>query len=408
MSKKGLLIHLILSIILILIVIFSCAEKKIHIPVVFSLIEILSTTPVNNSTDVNLDTTIQINFDESVMRSDGEILLVNGRTSTSIATDDSQIIYQNENSNVNITLPSQLFPNTIYTVMLDQGAFTNDNNQETEAITFYITSKRLIPINILSNIPNDHATDVNFDTTIQINFDDSIMRSDGEILLVNNSNFISTPIAIDDSQIIYQNENSSVIITLPILLIQNTMYTVNLARGSFTNEKNAENLAKSFSFTTSDTQNLSSILTATESTFFEAVANNGSFETSLRIRLENTNLVEITAFFRPPSRVVFDTDLGNRAVGAVGDDGVPVPVGINNLPPGLMVNLTIEKVTDSDAIDILVTLNGNSDSHAETIDNTNFTLFFDEALFNTLDVHRYTVQDISFEYDIIFGDFSTP
>ena len=92
MFKKNLLIGLILVTTLILIAIFSCAQNKVDpMP---PLIEILSFTPDNDATGVALNTTIQINFDGSVTRSDGEISLVNGSTSTPIATDESQITYQ--------------------------------------------------------------------------------------------------------------------------------------------------------------------------------------------------------------------------------------------------------------------------------------------------------------------------
>ena len=361
-------------------------------------IGIVSSTPANGDIGVPFDTTISITFNESLTRSDGEISLVNGSTSTPIATDESQITYQNGNSNVIITLPALLMPNTLYTVSLATGSFTNEENKQNAANSFSFMT--VDTIEILSFTPANDATEVAFNTTISINFDGSVTRSDGEISLVNGST--STPIATDESQITYQNGNSNVIITLPAFLMPNTLYTVNLAIGSFTNEENGISIDDSFSFTTLDTQSLTDILTTAENNFFEVVSNDGSFDTPLRIRLRDTNFVKITDSFSPPAANVFGTDLGNRTADNT------VPVGIASLPAGLMVNLTLETVADSDAIDIVVTLNGNSDSHVRQTDNTTFTLSFDPALFTTADANLYTVEAVSFDYDITFAGASAP
>lgn len=102
--------------------------------------KITSYTPQNNATDIEVNTNLILEFDKNIIAVVGKFIKVYKSDNTlihSIETNDAIVTINN--NQLTIDLPSDLSGGTNYYVLIDEGAFVDDNNTSFEGISAVAT-----------------------------------------------------------------------------------------------------------------------------------------------------------------------------------------------------------------------------------------------------------------------------
>ncbi|PTQ77013.1 Ig-like domain-containing protein [Nitrosomonas oligotropha] len=192
--------------------------------------------PTDDSTDFQIDSNIQLTFNEAVQAgSNGNIIISNGSDTRTIAVNDaSQVTFNGSKITINPT--DDLVPNTNYSVKIDNGAITDWNGYAYAGInddtTLNFSTISSDPLLSFSN-PWDNLTEFQVDQNIELYFNEQIKPgSSGNIVISNGSD--TRTIAINDaSQVTFDGFNG-IIINPSADLVPGTNYSIRIDSGAIT------------------------------------------------------------------------------------------------------------------------------------------------------------------------------
>ncbi|NBQ71183.1 MAG: hypothetical protein EBU46_21060, partial [Nitrosomonadaceae bacterium] len=186
-------------------------------------------SPSDNAAEFQVDSDIQLSFNEWIQAGSGNIVLSNGTDTRTIAiTDTSQVTFNGSKITINPT--DDLVPNTNYSVKIDNGAITDLNgyayagiNDDT-TLNFSTTSSD--PQLIASN-PWDDFTGFQVDQNIELYFNEQIKPgSSGNIVISNGSD--TRTIAINDTNQVTFDGFNGISINPAADLVPNTNYSIRI------------------------------------------------------------------------------------------------------------------------------------------------------------------------------------
>ena len=192
--------------------------------------------PWDDFTDFQVDSNIELSFDEAIKPGTGNVIISNGSDTRTISINDSSQVIFDGFANVIINPTTNLVPNTHYSIKIDSGAITDleDNpytgisNDTTLDFSTVTTEPQLN-----GSYPSDDSTGFQVDRNIELYFNEQVKSgSNGNIIISNGSD--TRTIAINDaSQVSFDNSNRVVINPLADLL-PNTHYSIKVDSGSIT------------------------------------------------------------------------------------------------------------------------------------------------------------------------------
>ncbi|MBS0300434.1 MAG: Ig-like domain-containing protein [Proteobacteria bacterium] len=193
--------------------------------------------PGDNATDFQMDSNIELFFDEAVKPgSTGNIIISNGSDTRVISINDSsQVTFDGYNS-VTINPTTDLVPNTHYSIKIDSGAITDlDGNpytgisDDTTLDFSTITSDPRLYI----SYPSDDSSDFQADQNIELYFNEPIKSGDSGNIIISNGTDTRT-ISINDSSQVTFDGYSGVTINPTTDLVPNTHYSIKIDSGAIT------------------------------------------------------------------------------------------------------------------------------------------------------------------------------
>ena len=233
-------------------IIFSCSQKKVYEATFEPTSRITNYTPMNDTTDVPIDTSIILDFDFLIIPASGNIIL-------SAEGEDEIIISVIETSQITIRSRQAIItPSDVlsyyktYTVTIPAGAFENEINEVPTAdpTIFSFTTEDVPDPVIESFTPIDNATQVAIDTSIVLNFNIPITAVTPNDITITLTGEAPITIPIDDANQI--NINGDIVTITPLdVLSFNKTYSVSIPAGAFQNASSVPTAnPTTFSFTT--------------------------------------------------------------------------------------------------------------------------------------------------------------
>ena len=147
-----------------------------------------SSVPADNATSVAVDSTIVLNFSESVDAESGNITIKKTSDNSTVETIDvtGGQVTGSGTSQITVTPSSDFDGSTEYYVLIDATAFDDVDSgsyagiSSTTALSF--TTANTVPT-LSSSVPADNATSVAVDSTIVLNFSESVDAESGNITI---------------------------------------------------------------------------------------------------------------------------------------------------------------------------------------------------------------------------------
>ncbi len=147
-----------------------------------------SSVPADNATSVAVDSTIVLNFSESVDAESGNITIKKTSGNSTVETIDvtGGQVTGSGTSQITVTPSSDFDASTEYYVLIDATAFDDSESgsyagiSSTTALSF--TTANAVPT-LSSSVPADNATSVAVDSTIVLNFSESVDAESGNITI---------------------------------------------------------------------------------------------------------------------------------------------------------------------------------------------------------------------------------
>jgi hypothetical protein len=198
---------------------------------------ILSRTPANGATNVNTTTPLALTFDGPTATVAGKIINVYKQTDTA-----TPVASLNANTGVisgntiTFTLPAKLLLQTAYTVTVDAGAFLDNLQNESAAMSlgsWTFTTTAGPPI--VSRTPSAGATNVNTTTSLAVTFGGPTTTVAGKLINVYKQSDTVTPMASLNANTGIISGNTTTF-TLPAKLLLQTGYTITIDEGAFLDE----------------------------------------------------------------------------------------------------------------------------------------------------------------------------
>ena len=146
---------------------------------------VISRSPVNNSTNVPVNTTVVVGFDEDITNANATtIQLVAGSAVPATVGYQGAPMFR-----ATLTPSGQLAPNTTYTVALSSTLQDSSNNLfgTPPTVWMFTTGADTIAPAVASTAPADNAIDVPLDATISVTFDEPVTGVDGTSFVVMNA-----------------------------------------------------------------------------------------------------------------------------------------------------------------------------------------------------------------------------
>jgi methionine-rich copper-binding protein CopC len=190
--------------------------------------------PWDDSTEFQVDSNIELYFDETVIAGSGDIIISNGTDTRTIAINDASQVTFDGYGGVTINPPADLVPNTTYNIQIASGVITDLAGNAYAGISDDTTLNfTTIPSNPLlrDSIPIDDTTDFAASSNIVLYFNEEVMAGSGDIILSNGTD--TRTIAINDfSQVTFNG--GKVTINPTEDLISNTTYNIQMPSGVVT------------------------------------------------------------------------------------------------------------------------------------------------------------------------------
>jgi len=200
---------------------------------------LMSASPADNSTGVNVGANLVLNFNEAVQAGAGNITIYNGNGSiakTISITDASQVSFSD--SSVTINPISDLAAGSDYYLNISSGAIKDiagNNYIGISGSTSYnfrttIATDTTAPI-LTSTSPADNSAGIDVGANLVLNFNEAVQVGAGNIIIYNGNGTIAKTISVTDaSQVSFSG--SSVIINPTTDLAAGSSYYVNISAGA--------------------------------------------------------------------------------------------------------------------------------------------------------------------------------
>jgi methionine-rich copper-binding protein CopC len=188
---------------------------------------------LDNATEFQVDSNIELYFNEAVQAGSGDIVISNGSDTRIIdITDSSQVTLSKSGNTVIIDPTDDLIPDTTYSIQIAEGAITDLAGHTYAGIQDDTTlSFTTIPSNPLlwGSYPWNDATEFQVDSNINLYFNEAVQVGNGSIVISNGTDTRTVNVN-DTSQVIFDGY-SSIIIDLTEDLIPHTTYSVRIDEG---------------------------------------------------------------------------------------------------------------------------------------------------------------------------------
>ncbi|SDW91348.1 Ig-like domain-containing protein [Nitrosomonas oligotropha] len=192
--------------------------------------------PWDDFTDFQVDSNIELSFDEAIKPGTGNVIISNGSDTRTISINDSSQVIFDGFANVIINPTTNLVPNTHYSIKIDSGAITDleDNpytgisNDTTLDFSTVTTEPQLN-----GSYPSDDSTGFQVDKNIELFFNEQVKSGSGGNIIINNGSDTRTIAINDASQVSFDNSNR-VAINPTADLTPNTHYSIKIDSGAIT------------------------------------------------------------------------------------------------------------------------------------------------------------------------------
>ena len=268
------------------------------------------------------------------------------------------------------------------------GISLSEVNQDIISILFDLSKLTTAPMIESTSLANNEVNINPFNLEITLSFDQRVDQSTGSITLSGGDS--PDTFAQGDSRVTYNGND--LIIRFTSSLKADTTYTLTLSAGAFKSGSDQTSLEHTLSFTTIPFQNISTLLISDTNAFYEADADDGSFEDTINIVMPIGVNIKDT---HRSSSMVFGTDLGNQ------DATAQVPINISDLPSGLSLELTANTNMDGKVTSIDLALTGNSANHIGRDDNVMLNISLKSDLFD-VNTDVYMSEDIPYVFSLNF------
>ncbi len=224
-----------------------------------------SITPKNSATDIDVDTTIKIVFDESVYKDDDKTALTSSYIKSSVVelrkgsatgTEVSFSASISNNKTITITPSDDLDDDTKYYVIVLADSIYNSDGDENDKFTSYFTTESsgtLMP----TITPSNGSTNIDVGTTIKLVFSESVYKDDDATALT--SSYIKSSVvelrkgSTTGTEVSFSasiSNNKTITITPSDDLDESTKYYVIVLADSVYNSDEDSNDKKTTYFTT--------------------------------------------------------------------------------------------------------------------------------------------------------------
>lgn len=193
---------------------------------------LISNNLFDDSQGFQVDSAIQLTFDEQVKAGSGDIIISNGSDIHTIAVDDEMQVSFDEDGTVTINPSTDLIPNSSYNVQIASGVILDMAGNayagisDTEALNFSAIKSNP---QLISTQPSSDDMVMLVDDNITLFFNEAIVVGEGNIIISNGEDTRS--IAINDTEQVTFND-MSVTLNLATDLISNTNYSVQIEDGA--------------------------------------------------------------------------------------------------------------------------------------------------------------------------------
>ncbi|MEM9213054.1 MAG: ExeM/NucH family extracellular endonuclease [Cyanobacteria bacterium P01_F01_bin.150] len=195
-------------------------------------------TPIDGATQVTVDTSLSLTFNEPIQKGTGDILIKNGLDNSIIATipvADAQVSVNSDTVTINPT--SALSDQTSVYIEIPGSAFTDSAGNPFAGITGtdtwnFITEDNTIPTLITLN-PVDDGTSVAVGANLSLTFDEDIQKGMGDILIKKvGDDSVAATIPVGDAQV---SVSGAIVTIAPTSsLDEDTDYYVEIPNTAFT------------------------------------------------------------------------------------------------------------------------------------------------------------------------------
>ncbi len=191
---------------------------------------------LDNATEFQVDSNIELYFNEAVQAGSGDVVISNGSDTRIIdITDSSQVTLSKSGNTVIIDPTDDLIPDTTYSIQIAEGAITDLAGHTYAGIqddtTLNFTTIPSDPVLQGSNLENDIAG-FQVDNDITLFFNEAIQAGNGNIVISNGTDTRTIDIN-DSSQVTFSKFNSNFITINPTDdLVPNTAYSIQIDEGT--------------------------------------------------------------------------------------------------------------------------------------------------------------------------------
>jgi methionine-rich copper-binding protein CopC len=193
--------------------------------------------PGDNATDFQMDSNIELIFDEAVKPgSTGNIIISNGSDTRTISINDSSQVTFDGYNGVTINPTADLVPNTHYSIKIDSGAITDLDGHAYAGIsddTALDFSTIPSEPQLTGSNPWDDSTDFQVDQNIELYFNEQVKSGGSGNIVISNGTDTRTIAINDTSQVSFDSSNRVVINPIADLL-PNSHYNIKIDSGAIT------------------------------------------------------------------------------------------------------------------------------------------------------------------------------
>jgi len=276
-----------------------------------------SISPDEGTVDVALDSTVKVTFNQAIYQDEDATAITPAymvnqvvelrKGSTTGAKISVTASINSTRKIITLTPDSTLDKNSIYYVIVNSGSvFSADDLTVSRTVSYFTTTGALVP----TIIPENAATNVSSDDSIQLVFDEPMYRASGSDLT---ADYIQTSaielrkLTSTGTKITYSafisSDKKSIILTPDVELDKSTKYYVNILSSTIANSKGNVNERQTYYFTTAAT--LSPVITpanagikvptssAISIAFSEVLYRAASTDTTINSSYVKTNVVEL-------------------------------------------------------------------------------------------------------------------
>lgn len=274
----------------------SAVSNVLNITVDTDTPDIIALSPVNSATGVSYDGDLTISFDEDVYERAGNIVLRYSADDSAVETFDisASLVTGTGTAAITINPTANLYGGTQYYVEVDANSYTdlagnNFSGVSGNAIWVFTTADTAVS----SSTPEDEATSVPLNTTITLNFNETVLINSGNVRIrkVSDDSTVDT-IDITSDQV-SGSGTATIVITQSDTLEPNTAYYVEIDSGALVNGNGISFIGVSGNSTLNFTTINVSVPAVTNVT---SSLNNGNYRgnDSIPIQVTFSEIVDVT------------------------------------------------------------------------------------------------------------------